>query len=179
MSRWIFFARRHALVDQLPVAGYRLAVTGQRVVAGDQDAAVTVVEDRVARRVTGSVEHMKRAVAQRESVAIAERARDVHAGSPAPERTRHRLQGRNHVRRDPVPHHQVARELVVGIGLARVVLDERDGGIDRGDLGAGARRHDGHQSEVVDVLMGEDHQHCNLRRRRHRGPDAADPQLRA
>jgi hypothetical protein len=57
-----------------------------------------------------------------------------------------------------VPEHQPPGELVVGRGLLRVVLDERHRGVDRGHVGARVRGHDAHQAEVVDVLVGQDHE---------------------
>ena len=54
--------------------------------------------------------------------------------------------------------HHVAGEVVVGLGLGRVVLDVRDGGVDRRDVGVRARRHERDQAEMVDVLVGEDHE---------------------
>ena len=64
----------------------------------------------------------------------------------------------HHVRRDAVAEHHRAREVVVLLRLLGVVLHERHGHVDGRDVGARALRDQRHQPQVVDVLVGEDHQ---------------------
>ena len=52
----------------------------------------------------------------------------------------------------------VGGEPVVELDVVAEVLDERDRDVDRRHLGARARRDDLDQAQVVDVLVGEDHQ---------------------
>ena len=130
----------------------------QQVVGGDQDAALAVVEDRVRGGVAGAVMHVQGAVAQLDRVAVAQRPGDLHARAPGAEGARDRLQRRHHVLGDAVAQHDVAREVVVGLGLGGEALHERDRGVDGRHLGARVRGHERHQAEVVDVLVGEDHQ---------------------
>ena len=54
--------------------------------------------------------------------------------------------------------HDLRGEVVVGRGLFAVALHELHRRLDRGDVRARARRHDPDETEVVDVLMGEDHE---------------------
>ena len=67
-------------------------------------------------------------------------------------------QGGDHVLGNPVPSHQRGGLLVIAGGVVPEVLDERDDDVDRGHLGAGALRDDVRESEVVDVLVGDDQQ---------------------
>ena len=62
----------------------------------------------------------------------------------------------HHVLGDPVAEHQPGRERVVALDVLAEVLDERDGDVDRRDLGARALGDDLDQAEVVDVLVGDD-----------------------
>ena len=57
-----------------------------------------------------------------------------------------------------MPQHHVVGEVVIRLGLDRVVLDERDGHVEGGHIGPRARRDERHQAEVVDVLVAEDHE---------------------
>ncbi len=56
---------------------------------------------------------------------------------------------------DAAPQHQLRGLLVVALGVLAEVLDEGDGHVDRGHLGAGPVGHDLGQPQVVDVLVGE------------------------
>ena len=78
--------------------------------------------------------------------------------SPAAEAPRDAPQGEDHVLRDPVAQHQRAGEIVVGVGALLVAGEVVDRDVDRGDLRARARLDDLDQAEVVDVLVGDDHQ---------------------
>ena len=62
-------------------------------------------------------------------------------------------------------------EGVVGVRLLGEALHERHRDVDRRDLGAGMGRHQRHQPEMVDVLVGEDDQPDVL----ERVPEAVDP----
>ena len=57
-----------------------------------------------------------------------------------------------------MPEHQAGGELVVQLDVVAEVLDERDDDVDRRHLGARSRGDDLDQTEVIDVLVGEDHQ---------------------
>ena len=59
---------------------------------------------------------------------------------------------------DAVAPHHASRELVVARGVLAVVLGEVGELVDRGHLGARVGDDDVDQPEVVDVLVGEDHQ---------------------
>jgi hypothetical protein len=60
--------------------------------------------------------------------------------------------------RNPVAQHHRTGELVVLLRLLRVVLDVRHRHVESGDIGARALRHDRDQPEMIDVLVGHDHQ---------------------
>jgi hypothetical protein len=72
-----------------------------------------------------------------------------------------------------VAQHDLAGEIVVRLSLARELLDERHGNVDRRHLGSRARRHERDQPEVVDVLVGDDHELDVL----ERVPKPLDPTL--
>jgi hypothetical protein len=129
-----------------------------RWVRGDQDAALAVVEDGVGGAVAGAVVHVERPVAKAHLVAVVQHARDIGAGAPGAKRLRHRAQRAHHVLRDAVAEHHGPSELVVLLRLLRVVLDERNRHVDCRHLRAGALRHERDQAEMVDVLVGEDHE---------------------
>ena len=130
----------------------------EQVIRGDQDAALAIVEDGVARGMTGAVVDVQSPVRELQRIPVSERPRDVDSRAPGPKRARDRLQGRRHVLGDAVAQHDVAREVVLGLGLGREVLHERHRRVDGGHLGAGSLRHERDQPEVVDVLVGEDHE---------------------
>ena len=129
-----------------------------QVVGGDQDPPALVPEDRVRRAVAGSVEDLELAVAQREELAVGQRAGDVRLAAPCPERRRHLTQRLDDVLRDAVSEHHRCRELVVPGGGGGEILDEAAKRVDRRDLRAGVARDDVDEPEVVHVLVGEDDQ---------------------
>ena len=145
----------------------------QQVVGGEEHAALGVQEDRVGGAVAGAVEDLERAVAQLDRVAVVQHPGDVGSRAPSPEGARHRLQRAHHVLGDAVAQHHVAGERVVGLRLLGEALHERHGDVDRGHLGAGVRRHQRDEPEVVDVLVGEDHQLDVLQRVAEGGDPAA------
>ena len=57
-----------------------------------------------------------------------------------------------------MPEHQRGRLLVVALGVVSEVLHEGHEQIQSGNLGTGALGDDVDQAEVVDVLVGDDHQ---------------------
>ena len=59
---------------------------------------------------------------------------------------------------DAAAQHQLDREAVLGLGVLVEVGEALGGDADRGDLGAGVLDDDLDQAEVVDVLVGDDHQ---------------------
>ena len=72
---------------------------------------------------------------------------------------RHLAQRADHVLGDPVAQHQRRCLLVVALGVARRSSRRRGRPTSmRRHLGAGAPGDDVHQAEVVDVLVGDDHQ---------------------
>ena len=145
----------------------------EQVVRRDQDAPLAVVEDRVGGAVAGAVVHLEGAVAEAHLLAVAQHAGHVGTRAPGAEGARHGGQRAHHVLGDPVAEHRLAREVVVRLRLLGEVLDERHGHVDGGDLGARVRRHERHEPEVVDVLVGEDHQLDVL----ERVAEAGDPAL--
>jgi hypothetical protein len=128
------------------------------VIGGDQHSAFAVVEDGVGGGVSRPVVDVQGPVAQLECLRVAQRPCHVGARTPGAKRTRHGLQRRHHVLPNPVAQHGLAREVVVRVGLEGVVLDDRHRHVDRRYIGARTRRHERHQAEVVDVLVGEDHE---------------------
>ena len=86
------------------------------------------------------------------------RSRHLRLRAPGPEAAGHLSQGGDHLLGDPVPAHQRRRLLVVPLGVVAEVLDERREQVEGRHLGAGALGDDVHESEVVDVLVGDDHQ---------------------
>jgi hypothetical protein len=128
------------------------------MVARDQHAPFAVFENRVARAVPGPVVHGEDAVTQTELLAVAQRPGHVCSRPPSAKRLRHRLQRAGHVRRDPMSEHDLAGEVVVGLGLLGEPLHEGHGGVDGRDLGSRARGHEADEAQVVDVLVREDHQ---------------------
>ena len=130
----------------------------EQVIRGDQDAALAIVEDGVARGMTGAVVDVQRPVCELQRIPVSERPRDVDSRPPRPKHARDRLQGCGHVLWNAVAQHDVQREIVLGLGLGREVLHERHRRVDGGHLGAGSLRHERDQSEVVDVVVGEDHE---------------------
>ena len=126
-----------------------------QVVAADHLAPLAVVEERVAGRVPGAVEHLQGAVGEVELRAVGERVRHLGRSAPGAERARHRAQRGHDVARDAVAQHQRLGELVVALGMVREVLDQRREQVERADLRVRAAGEDVDQAEVVDVLMGD------------------------
>ena len=106
----------------------------------------------------GRKRDLEGAVAQFDAVAVVKHPRDLHSRAPGAEGPRDGLERRRHVLADAVAEHHVPGEIVLGLGLDGEVLDELHRGVDRGDLGAGVRRHERHEPEMVDVLVGEQHE---------------------
>ena len=130
----------------------------EQVVARDQQPAVAVVEERVARAVAGPVMDVEHAVTEAHLVPVAQHARDLGGRSPGAVRPRDGAQCAGHVRRDAVAQHHVVGEVVVRLRLAGVVLDERHRDVEGRDVRPGVTCDERHEAEVVDVLVGEDHE---------------------
>ncbi len=130
----------------------------QQVVAGDEDLARLVPEDRVRRAVPGAVQGGERPVAQGELAAFAQRHRDVTGGAEGAEGGADRAQGGGQLGGDAVAAHHRHRELVVGAGAGAEVLQVGAQDVERRHLGARAPGDDLQQAEVVHVLMGDDDQ---------------------
>ena len=131
---------------------------GEQVVGGDQDPALLVPEDRVRGAVAGPVQGPQGAVAEGDLLAVVERPGDLDVGAPAAEAARDALQGGRDLLGDAAAQHQLDREAVLGLGVLVEVGEALGGDADRGDLGAGVLDDDLDQPEVVDVLVGDDHQ---------------------
>ena len=117
-----------------------------------------VVEDRVGGRVSGPVADLESAIAQLESLTVTQNTVDRRVRPPAAERLRDRPQGACRLGRDAVALHQLDGVGVVGLGLLAVALDERLRHLAGSDLGTRSAADDVDEAEVVDVLMGEDHE---------------------
>jgi hypothetical protein len=76
--------------------------------------------------------------------------------APAAEAFRDALQGEGDLLRDPVAKHQLDCELVLALGVLAEIGKPLGGKAERRDLGAGMLDDDLDQTEVVDVLVGED-----------------------
>ena len=94
------------------------------------------------------------AVAKLQSLAVRERPGDARR-PPTAKAGRDTAQRGDQVLGDAVPQHQPGGERVVALGVSPVALDEGHDDVDRRHVGAGARREDVDQAEVVDVLMGD------------------------
>ena len=128
------------------------------MVGRDQDLALLVPEHGVRRRVARPVQHLQRAVAKLERLAVLQRSRDLRLRPPRAKCRGHCLQRPHDLVGDAVAAHHASRELVVARGVLAVVLGEVGELVDRGDLGARVRDDDVDEPEVVDVLVGEDHE---------------------
>ena len=117
-----------------------------------------VPEDRVRGAVARAVEDLQPAVAELHRLPVAERARHPAMRAPGAEAARHRLQCVDDVLGDAVAQHQVAGEGVLALGVLAEVGDPLDRDVDRRDLGPRVLGDDLDQAQVVDVLVGEDHQ---------------------
>jgi hypothetical protein len=131
---------------------------GDQMVTGDQHLPLAIVEDRVRGRVARAVVDVQGAVAQRQLLPVAQRPRDLDARAPGAEGARDRLQRGHDVPWDAVAQHDPRGELVVRLRLGGEVLQVRDRDVDGGDLGARGGHHERDQPQMVDVLMGDDHQ---------------------
>ena len=112
----------------------------------------------------GPVLDLELPVPELQHLAVAQGPRDPGVGAPAPEAPRHRAERDDHVLGDAMRSHQRRRVLVVELGVVGEVLEERDGDVDRGDLGSRALAHDLGEAEVVEVLVGEDDELDRLER---------------
>ena len=98
------------------------------------------------------------AVAELEQLAVVQRPGDVGLRAPGAEAAGHLAQRPDHLLRDPVAEHQRGGLLVVALGVVAEVLDEGRQQVEGRHLGARPLGDDVHQAEVVDVLVGDDHQ---------------------
>ncbi len=117
-----------------------------------------VPEDGVRRAVAGSVEDLELSVVQLERLAVGERAGDRRARAPGPKAPRHALERDDDVLGNAASEHELGREAIVELGVLGEVREPADGLVERRDLGAGVLDDDLDQADVVDVLVGEDHQ---------------------
>ena len=106
----------------------------------------------------GPVQHFEPAVAELDHLAVVEGAGHLGVRPPAAKAAGDALQRVGHLGRDAVAQHQVDRELVLAFGVLVEVREPLGGEADRRDLGARVLDDDLDQPEVVDVLVGEDHQ---------------------
>ena len=97
-------------------------------------------------------------VAELEQLAVVQRPGHLRLGAPGPEAAGHLAQGGDDLLGDPVSPHQRGRLLVVALGVVAEVLDEGDEQVKGRNLRARALGDDVDQPEVVDVLVGDDHQ---------------------
>ena len=126
--------------------------------AHEQETALLVPEQRVARAVAGAKLDLERAVRELHPLAVAELPGHVRPRAPGAEAPRDAPQRDRQVLRDPVAAHQRDRELVLELHVLVVALDERRQDVDRRDLGARAGDEDLDQAEVVDVLVADQDQ---------------------
>ena len=105
-----------------------------------------------------AVLHFQCAIAELEQLAVVKRPRDIRLRAPSPEAPRYRAQRHHDILWDAVAEHERRGETVIGLDVLPEVLHEPDDHVDRGDVGAGAVGDYLDQAEVVDVLVGEDHQ---------------------
>ena len=128
------------------------------MIAPDQKAPGGVVKDRVRGGVTGPVGDRERAVAQLDPLAVTQHPVHRRMGAPAAEGLRDRAQRAGGLGRDPVALHELDGVCVVGLGLLPVALHERLGHLARRDLSARAPADDVDEAQMIDVLVGEDHE---------------------
>ena len=93
-----------------------------------------------------------------ELLAVGQRPRHRHVRAPAAEAAGDAAQRRRHFLGDAVAQHQLDREAVLGLGVRVEVGEPLGGDADRRHLGPGVLGDDLDQAEVVDVLVGDDHQ---------------------
>ena len=117
-----------------------------------------VPEDGVGGAVAGAVQRLQGAVAEGDLLAVGERPGHLDVRAPAAEAARDALQRGGDLLGDAAAQHQLDREAVLGLGVLVEVGEPLGGDADRGDLGAGVLDDDLDQAEVVDVLVGDDHQ---------------------
>jgi hypothetical protein len=129
-----------------------------QVVGGQQDPPVRVPEDGVGGAVSGAVLDLELSLTQLEQLPVVERPRHRRLAAPGPEAAGHLAQCGDHLLRDAVAAHEGCRLLVVALGVVAEVLDERHQEVEGGDLGAGALGDDVDQPEMIDVLVGDDHE---------------------
>ena len=91
-------------------------------------------------------------------LAVGERPGDPGARAPGTEAPRDALQGDHDVLGNPAAQHQLRREPVVELGVLGEVREPPGGEAERGDVGARVLDDDLDQPEVVDVLVGDDHE---------------------
>ena len=82
----------------------------------------------------------------------------AHVRAPAAEAAGDAAQRRRHFLGDAVAQHQLDREAVLRLGVVVEVGEPLGGDPERRHLGAGVLDDDLDQAEVVDVLVGDDHQ---------------------
>ena len=128
------------------------------MVGGEQDSPLGVPEDGVRGAVARAVLDLERPVAELEHLAVVQRPGDLRLRAPGAEAAGHLAQRGDHLLGDPVAQHQRRGLLVVALGVAAEVLDEGDDQVEGRHLGPRAPGDDVDQAEVVDVLVGDDHQ---------------------
>ena len=122
--------------------------------------ALGVVEDRVGGAVAGPEVHLERAVAQLDHVAVVQHAR--HVGRARPRRgTRARPTAARCTTSSGIPWRSISRVANVVVGLGLLASSSRRTARAASIAATSApecARHESDQPEVVDVLVGEDHQ---------------------
>jgi hypothetical protein len=130
----------------------------QQVVGRHEHAPLAVVEHSVGGAVAGPERDGERAVAELDLLAVAQGARDRGPGPPGPEAARHGLERPHDLGRQPVAQHDRDRELVLGVGVVAVALQERHQAVDRRHVGPRPGPQDLDEADVVDVLVGHEDQ---------------------
>ena len=118
-----------------------------------------VPEDGVRGAAPRAVLDLEPPVAELEQLAVAKRPGHLRLGAPGrklPVTCRRAVTTSSEILL--MPPHEYGRLLVVSLGVIAEVLDEGDEKVECRDLGARAFPDDVDQSEVVDVLVGDDHQ---------------------
>jgi hypothetical protein len=100
----------------------------------------------------------KAAVPEPQCLPVAQYASHVGARAPRPERAGDDAECGHQLLRDPVLEHYLAGVVVVCLRLGCEVLDEGHSRVDGSHVGAGVRSDQGDEAEMIDVLVGEDHE---------------------
>ena len=132
---------------------------GDQVVGGDQDPPLCVPEDRVGGAVAGPVQGLQGAVAEGDLLAVGAAAASPRRASPS----RGSCARRSAARRRPPRGCRCAASARPRSASSRSASSPKlasrsAANVERRDLGAGVLDDDLDQAEVVDVLVGDDHQ---------------------